>query len=32
MGIAGEYRVAEAENEASSEKGETITLTLRERM
>ena len=32
MGLAGEYRVAEAENEASPENGETITLTLRERM
>ena len=32
VGLTGEYRVAEAENEASSEKGETITLTLRERM
>ena len=32
MGLAGEYRVAEAENEASPENGETITLTLKERM
>ena len=32
MGLTGEYRVAEAENEASPENGETITLTLRERM
>ena len=32
VGLAGEYRVAEAENRASPEEGETITLTLRERM
>ena len=32
MGIAGEYRVAEAENEVSPDGGETIDLTLRERM
>ena len=32
MGLAGEYRVAEAENEVSPDGGETIDLTLRERM
>ena len=32
LGIDGEYRVAEAENTASPEKGEVSTLTLRERM
>ena len=29
MGLAGEYRVAEAESEAAPDRGETCTLTLR---
>ena len=32
MGLSGTYRVAEAENTASPRTGETITMTLRERM
>ena len=32
LGLAGEFRTAEAENELSPGNGETITLTLRERM
>lgn len=32
LGLAGEYRVAEAENTASADAGETMTLTLKERM
>ena len=32
MGLSGTYRVAEAENTASPQTGETITMTLRERM
>ncbi len=32
VGLAGEYRVAEAENRAGADAGETMTLTLKERM
>ena len=32
LGLTGEYRVAEAENTASASAGETMTLTLKERM
>lgn len=32
LGLAGEYRVAEAENSASESTGEIMTLTLKERM
>ena len=32
LGLAGEYRVAEVENTASADRGETMTLTVKERM